>query len=224
MRTYSHYGLDSFVLCLGYKGHVIKDFFLNFESRINDLEVRLDGSSVTKVLRRKDEPGWAVSLVETGEKAQTGARIYRIRDYVGKETFCVTYGDGLGNINIHELLAFHKRHGKIATVTGVRPPGRFGELELVDDRVVAFAEKPQVADKFINGGFFVFEHQFIERYLHDDDGLMLEQEPLKRAAADGELMMFAHPGFWQCMDTFREWKMLEEMWESGTAEWQVWRI
>lgn len=222
MRIYSHYGIDSFVLCLGYKGHVIKDFFLNYQYRIHDFEVKLGQDPGVNVIRKNETSNWSISLIETGEKAQTGARVYRVRDSIGKETFCLTYGDGLGNVNIRELLEFHKKHGKIATVTGVRPPGRFGELELSGSQVTAFAEKPQVTDSFINGGFFVMEPEFIERYLSDDEGLMLEREPLKQLAADGELMMFPHTGFWQCMDTYREWKMLEEMWATNTAEWRVW--
>ena len=200
MKTYSHFGLNEFVLCLGYKGEVIKDYF------------RQNG----------DNDGWTVSLIETGEKAMTGARVFRVRDQIGNEPFCLTYGDGLGSIDIRELLEFHKKHGKLVTVTGVRPPSRFGELRLDGDQVVAFAEKPQVTESFINGGFFVMEPEFIERYLSDDDNLTLEREPLQRAALDGELMMFAHTGFWQPMDTYREWKMLEEMWDSGTAEWKMW--
>ena len=199
MKTYGHFGLNEFVLCLGYKGDVIKEYF-----------------------SRNGESDWTVSLIETGEHAQTGARVFRVRDHLRDETFCLTYGDGLGSIDIRALLEFHKKHGKMATVTGVRPPSRFGELRLDGDQVVAFAEKPQVTESFINGGFFVIEPAFIERYLSDDDDLTLEREPLQRVAAEGELMMYPHTGFWQPMDTYREWKMLEEMWDNGTAEWRMW--
>lgn len=222
MKSYAHYGLTEFVLCLGYKGHIIKDYFLNYEMRTNDFTVEIGERSTVNVDRRNNEAGWKVSLVETGEKALTGARVFRIKDYVGDETFCLTYGDGLGSVDIGELLKFHKSHGKIVTVTGVRPPGRFGELELDGNRVRAFAEKPQVTESFINGGFFVIEPAFFDRYLSDDDDLTLEGEPLQNAASDGEMMMFPHTGFWQCMDTYREWKMLEEMWNNDTAEWRVW--
>jgi glucose-1-phosphate cytidylyltransferase len=222
MKSYAHYGLNEFVLCLGYKGHVIKDYFLNYELRTNDLTVDLGSGKASMADRRHSEADWRVSLVETGERAMTGARVFRIRDYVGNEPFCLTYGDGLGNVDIASLLSFHRQHGKMVTVTGVRPPGRFGELELDGNRVRAFAEKPQVTESFINGGFFVIEPGFFDRYLSDDDELTLEREPLQNAAADGEMMMFPHTGFWQCMDTFREWKMLEEMWENNTAEWRVW--
>ena len=200
MKIYAHYGLKDFVLCLGYKGEVIREYFSNFDV----------------------EPDWTVSMVDTGDQAQTGARVFRVREHLGGEPFCLTYGDGLGSIDIGASLDFHKKHGKLATVTGVRPPARFGELELDGDQVVAFAEKPQVHESFINGGFFVIEPEFIERYLSDDDELVLEREPLQQVAADGELMMFAHTDFWLPMDTYREWKMLEEMWDGGTAEWKVW--
>jgi glucose-1-phosphate cytidylyltransferase len=199
MKTYEHFGLKEFVLCLGYKGDVIKEYF-----------------------GRNGNRGWSVSLMETGEKAMTGARIFRIKDQLKNARFCLTYGDGLGSIDIGSLLEFHKKHGKLATVTGVRPPSRFGELKLDGDQVIAFSEKPQVTESFINGGFFVIEPEFIDRYLTDDDELTLEGEPLQRAALDGELMMFGHTGFWQPMDTYREWKMLEEMWDSGIAEWKMW--
>ncbi len=222
MKTYSHFGLNDFVLCLGYKGNVIKEYFINYELRTNDCEVRLGEASGSKVLSGSGLNNWTVSMIDTGERAQTGARVFRIKDRLDNERFCLTYGDGLGNIDIRGLLEFHKRHGKMATVTGVRPPGRFGELELDGDQVVAFAEKPQVTESFINGGFFVIEPEFIDRYLADDDDLILERDPLQRVANDGELMMFPHTGFWQPMDTFREWKMLEEMWDSGTAEWRLW--
>lgn len=199
MKTYSHFGLNEFVLCLGYKGEVIKEYFSN-----------------------NVENDWTVSLIDTGELAQTGVRVFRARDQLKNEAFCLTYGDGLGSIDIRALLEFHKKHGKMATVTGVRPPSRFGELKLDGDQVIAFAEKPQVTESFINGGFFVIEPKFIERYLSDDDNLTLEREPLQQVAADGELMMYPHTGFWQPMDTYREWKMLEEMWDNGTAEWRMW--
>ena len=222
MKIYAHYGLKDFVLCLGYKGEVIKDYFVNYELRNNDLAVRLGDGAKARVLRGNGETDWNVSLIETGDRAQTGARVYRVREQLGGERFGLTYGDGLGNIDVRALLDFHKKHGKLATVTGVRPPGRFGELELDGDQVVAFAEKAQVTESFINGGFFVIEPEFIERYLSDDDDLVLEREPLQRVAVDGELMMFAHKDFWLPMDTYREWKMLEEMWDGGTAEWKVW--
>jgi glucose-1-phosphate cytidylyltransferase len=222
MKTYAHFGLNEFVLCLGYKGHIIKEYFVNYDLRTTDFDLRLGDKSSINVLRDNDESDWRVSLIETGEQAMTGARVFRIKDQLNNEAFCLTYGDGLGSVDIRALLEFHKKHGKLATVTGVRPPGRFGELELEGDQVVAFAEKPQVTQSFINGGFFVLEPAFIERYLADDDDLTLEREPLQNVAADGELMMFPHTGFWQPMDTFREWKMLEALWDGGEAPWKMW--
>lgn len=222
MKTYAHFGLNEFVLCLGYKGNIIKEYFINYDLRTTDFELCLGDKSTVNILRDNGEGDWRVSLIETGEHAMTGARVFRVREHVKNEAFCLTYGDGLGSIDIRALLDFHKKHGKIATVTGVRPPGRFGELELDGDQVVAFAEKPQVTESFINGGFFVLEPEFIDRYLSDDEDLTLEREPLQRVAADGELMMYPHTGFWQPMDTFREWKMLEELWDSGEAPWKIW--
>lgn len=222
MKHYAHFGLTEFVLCLGYKGHIIKDFFANYEIRSSDFTVTLGGDTAPELHKTGTEAGWKVTLVETGEKAQTGARVRRVKDFTNGERFCLTYGDGLGNIDIARLIEFHNKHGKIATVTGVRPPGRFGELELDGTLVTAFAEKPQVTESFINGGFFVIEPEFFERYLDDREDLVLEREPLQQIAADGDLMMYPHTDFWQPMDTFREWKMLEEMWESGTAPWKVW--
>ena len=222
MKLYAHYGLTEFVLCLGYKGHIIKDFFVNYEARMNDCTVRLGQRPVVEFHNGHAEEGWTVTLAETGEKAQTGARVSRVRRYLNGERFCLTYGDGLGNIKITDLIRFHCSHGKLGTVTGVRPPGRFGELELAGHRVAAFAEKPQVTEGFINGGFFVFEPEFVERYLEDRDDLVLEGEPLRRLAADGELMVWPHEEFWQPMDTYREWSLLNDLWNTGQAPWKVW--
>ncbi len=220
MNIYSRFGLKDFVLCLGYKGHIIKDYFINYDVRTNDCRVKLGQKAETEILHRSNED-WTVTLAETGENTQTGARIYRAAKYFREETFCLTYGDGLGNIDIEQLIKFHRAHGKIGTVTGVRPPGRFGELEVEAGQVKFFAEKPQVTKGFINGGFFVFEPEFIEQYLRDDADLSLESEPLRRLAADGELMVFSHDDFWQPMDTFREWKILEDLWESGKPPWVI---
>jgi glucose-1-phosphate cytidylyltransferase len=222
MKLYAHYGLDEFVLCLGYKGHLIKDFFLNYEARMKDLTVRLGRLRAIEYHNGHGEDGWTVTLAETGGTALTGARVRRIRRYLDDTTFCLTYGDGLGDINIAELIKFHRSHGKIGTVTGVRPPGRFGELEVEGNKVAAFAEKPQVTEGFINGGFFVFERAFVDRYMDDRDDLVLEREPLQRLAGDGQLMVFQHDGFWQPMDTYREWKLLEDLWNEGKAPWKIW--
>jgi len=222
MKLYAHYGLSEFVICLGYKGYLIKDFFLNYEARMKDFTVRLGSREPAEFHNGHAEDGWTVTLAETGETAMTGARVRRASRYLGRGPFCLTYGDGLGDVNIGELIKFHRSHGKLATVTGVRPPGRFGELRVDEGRVAAFAEKPQVTGGFINGGFFVFERGFIDGYLDDSDNLVLEREPLQRLASDGELMVYEHDGFWQPMDTFREWKMLEELWDEGRAPWKIW--
>lgn len=222
MKIYARYGLNSFVLCLGYKGHLIKEYFLNYAVRTNDLTISLGDDPKVTIDRHVAESNWQISLVETGDVAMTGARLFRVKDRLTDESFCMTYGDGLANIDISSTLEFHRRHGKMVTVTGVRPSARFGELELDGERVVAFAEKPQVNESFINGGFFVFRREFLDKYLSDRDDLTLEREPLQRAAMDGEMMMFPHTGFWQCMDTYREWRLLDEMWKNGRAEWKIW--
>jgi glucose-1-phosphate cytidylyltransferase len=222
MKLYAHHGLREFVLCLGYKGHLIKEFFQNYDARMNDFTVHLGATPRFEVHNAHAEDGWAVTLAETGEAAQTGARLRRIVPYLGPGPFCLTYGDGLGDVDLSALVSFHRSHGKIGTVTGVRPPGRFGELRLEGSRVAAFSEKPQVTEGLINGGFFVFERAFVERYLDDRDQLSLEADALPRLAADGELAVWPHHGFWQPMDTYREWKILEDLWSSGKAPWKVW--
>lgn len=222
MKIYAHHEITDFVLCLGYKGNVIKNFFLDYEARVNDFTVHLGSRQAVVYHSKHNEEGWAVTLAETGETAMTGARLARVSRYIGNETFCMTYGDGLGDVDVKALLAFHKSHGRIGTVTGVRPPGRFGELLVSSSKATSFSEKPQVTEGIINGGFFVFEREFIDRYLENRDDVVLESEPLRRLAADGELMVWQHNGFWQPMDTFREWKLLEELWNSGRAPWKVW--
>ena len=222
MKLYANHGLRDFVLCLGYKGQLIRSYFLEYEAMVNDVTVRLGGTPSVEYHDRHGEDGWSVTLAETGLTAQTGARIHRVRRYLGDGPFCVTYGDGVGNVDIGGLLEFHRAHGRLATVTGVRPQGRFGELHVDGPRVTAFAEKPQVSEGYINGGFFVFERAFLDRYLEDRDELVLEREPLQRLADDGELMMWAHEGFWQPMDTYREWMLLENLWRTGQAPWKTW--
>lgn len=224
MKLYSFYGLKDFILCLGYKGFMIKSYFLNYHANIADVTVQLGRPESVYYHNSHGEENWRVTLVETGESAQTGARVARAGKYVETETFCLTYGDGLGQIDIPRLLQFHKSHGKIGTITGVRPPGRFGELQ-VDGKgcAVRFNEKPQVTDGLINGGFFVFNREFLTRYLKDEDSLILERDPLVTLAQDGELMVYVHDGFWQPMDTYREWRLLNQLWASGEAPWKVWR-
>ena len=220
MKSYAFYGYHQFVLCLGYKGDLIKQYFYNYEVLSNDLTVEL-GSKKVEIHPRHSEQGWKVTLVDTGQKAMTGARVKRIEKFIGDDIFMLTYGDGVTDLNIPELLEFHKRHGKIGTVTGVSPPSRYGELLIQNDQVVSFAEKPAVKNGLINGGYFVFKKEFFD-YLRDDDTCVLERGPLEKLAADGELKVFPYKGFWQCMDTYRDYKYLTELWESGRAPWKVW--
>lgn len=222
MKHYAEYGLTEFILCLGYKGHMIKDYFLNYKTYASDLTVRLGSPDAVTFHGQNGEEDWQVTLVETGPKAMTGTRVARAAKYVGADAFCLTYGDGLGNVDLEALQAFHRSHGKIGTVTGVRPPGRFGELQSRGTTVIEFNEKPQAAEGLINGGFYMFRREFVDRYLTADrEDCTLEREPLQRLAKDRELMMYEHKGFWQPMDTSREWRLLNELWDSGAAPWRT---
>jgi glucose-1-phosphate cytidylyltransferase len=222
MHRYALYGFDEFVLCLGYKGWLIKEFFLNYLTMTRDVTVKLGEPGKARhhsVLTKGED--WTVTLAETGETANTGGRILAIRDYVqDDDLFLLTYGDGLGNVDLKALVAFHRQHGRIATLTTVHPPGRFGELVLDDGRVTEFNEKPQASAGFINGGYFVLDAKRIWKYLTPDSpNLVWEEGPLRALAADGELFAFEHVGFWQPMDTPREYELLNRMWESGKAPW-----
>jgi glucose-1-phosphate cytidylyltransferase len=224
MKTYSAHGINDFVLCLGYKGWLFKEFFLNYRAVMADITVHLGQDVAPDFRDRRSEEKWNVTLVDTGEKTDTAGRIAAIRHYVENEgTFCVTYGDGVADIDITRLLAFHKEHGKIATVTAVRPASRFGEIRMEDSLVREFNEKPQAGGGFINGGFFVFDAARIWDYLGDDPLTVLERIPMQRLAADGQLVGFPHTGFWQPMDTLREYNLLNELWAKGTAPWQTWK-
>jgi glucose-1-phosphate cytidylyltransferase len=223
MKLYASFGLDDFILCLGYKGHVIKEYFLNYQAYSADLTIRLGAPESVQYHTRPGEENWRVTLVETGVAAQTGTRVARAGRFVRGPSFCVTYGDGLGDIDLAALLEFHEKHGRLATVTGVRPPGRFGELRVESDgRALEFNEKPQVTEGVINGGFFVFQREFLDRYLADGVDHMLEQAPLQQLARDGQLMVYMHEGFWQPMDTYRELVLLEALWKTGRAPWKIW--
>lgn len=221
MKVYAHYNYTNFVLCLGYKGQVIKDYFLNFRHISTDFTLKLGKERDIVFHGDYVEEDWTVTLANTGEDTLTGARLKRIEKYITGDEFMLTYGDGIGNIDIEKLVAFHRQHGKIGTLTGVRPPGRFGELSTDGNQIIEFNEKPQTTGGLINGGFFVFSRRFFE-YLNDDPNLVLEQEPLRRLAADGQLMCHTHDGFWQPMDTFREFEMLNQLWKSNNAPWKVW--
>jgi glucose-1-phosphate cytidylyltransferase len=230
MKLYAAAGLDDFVLCLGHKGWMIKEYFLNYRAMSSDITVRLGRQGAVEVhaAGAGEEEGleeWRVTLANTGESTMTGGRVAAIRRYVeggDDDIFCLTYGDGLADVDLRALVAHHRREGRIATVTAVRPPGRFGEMELAGSRVTEFNEKPQASGGLINGGFFVFDAERIWPYLDGGPDLILEQAPLRRLTADGELSAFRHDGFWLPMDTYREWKLLDDLWGAGNAPWKVW--
>jgi glucose-1-phosphate cytidylyltransferase len=220
MKIYAHYGFREFVLCLGYKGEQIKQYFLNYEAMTRDVTVRL-GATPQVVLHGAPAEPWTVTLVDTGASAMTGARVKRAERYVDGDAFMLTYGDGVTDVDLGKLAAFHRGHGRIGTVTGVRPPSRFGELLASGTRVAEFSEKPSISAGYINGGFFVF-HRRIFEYLSADDGCVLERDPLERLAKDGQLEMYPHEGYWQCMDTPRDLQHLAEAWERPHPPWKVW--
>ncbi len=220
MNLYGAQGFKDFVLALGYKGEVIKEYFLNYTALSSDFTVNLaDGQVTYDRTARRD---WKVRCVDTGEKSMTGGRLHRLESLLKPEgTFCVTYGDGVADIDLKALAEFHRSHGKLVTVTAVRPMARFGGLALDGKKVARFQEKPQAGEGWINGGFFMMEPGVFD-YL-DGDSTVLEQSPMERLVADGQLMAYQHPGFWQCMDTIREKQTLEELWASGHAPWKVWK-
>jgi glucose-1-phosphate cytidylyltransferase len=220
LKLYGHHGFEQFVLCLGYKGWQIKDFFLHYNEHLRDVTVDLRDGGVTV----HDGPGgenWQVTCAETGELTGTGGRLAAVRSYVDGGTFMLTYGDGLGSVDIGELLAFHRRCGRIATVTGVSPRSRYGEMRPEGHVVQEFNEKPTHTGSFVSGGFFVFEPEVFD-YLDDDPAHMLESAPLQKLAREGELALFPHEGFWMGMDTYRDWTELNERWNSGEVPWRVW--
>ena len=219
MNIYSAFGFNEFTVALGYKGEAIKEYFLNFFALNNDLTLDISRGK-TKIHEGK-QPSWKIDLVDTGKNTMTGGRIKRLRPWLGDKTFMATYGDGVADVSITDLLAFHKSHGKIATLTAVRPPARFGGVKIEKSgQVVDFAEKPQDGEGLINGGFFVLE-QGIFDYI-DGDTTAFEWEPMKKLVADNELMAFRHHGFFQPMDTIRDREALESLWRSGKAPWKVW--
>jgi glucose-1-phosphate cytidylyltransferase len=218
MSLYASHGFKDFLVACGYRGEMIKEYFHNFFIHNSDYVLDLsDGSEKVVNPARQD---WRIGLIDTGIDTMTGGRILRLRSWIGDEPFMVTYGDGVGDVNIRSLVEFHRGHGKLATVTGVRPPSRFGGLLLEGSVVREFSEKPQTGEGWINGGFFVFEPGVFE-YL-DGDGAALERDPLERLAMDRQLMVFRHEGFWQPMDTLREKELLESLWASGKAPWKTW--
>ncbi|OGC10907.1 glucose-1-phosphate cytidylyltransferase [candidate division WOR-1 bacterium RIFOXYC2_FULL_37_10] len=223
MKTYSHYGYKNFILCLGYKGDMIKDYFLKFEELMNDFTLNLR-SKEERVIHHNSSTleDWNITFVNTGQLSQTGSRVAKIKDFIGSDKeFFLTYGDGLANVDISKLLEFHHEHGKTATITAVRPPSRFGEISSKDNKVLSFNEKPTVSEGHINGGFFVFKRELFD-FLSTDDDCILEKKPLENLVKKEELMMYPHSDFWQCMDTYRDSVLLNEMWNKGNAPWKVW--
>jgi glucose-1-phosphate cytidylyltransferase len=219
MNIYAAHGLDEFVIALGYKAEVIKEYFLNFYAINNDLTIDL--TSGRTVIHEGNQPKWKVHLVDTGLHTQTGGRLRRLRKWLrDDETFMCTYGDGVADVDITSLLRFHASHGKLATVTTVRPPARFGRIGYQEDRVLEFYEKTESSDGWINGGFFVFSAKVLD-YIENDETI-LERVPVERLAADGQLMGYRHHGFWSCMDTLKEKNFLEELWVGGKAPWVIW--
>jgi glucose-1-phosphate cytidylyltransferase len=220
LKIYSHYGVNDFVICCGFKGHMIKEYFTNYLLLRSDITVDLRKNDVD-IHQNGAEP-WRVTLVDTGESTMTGGRLKRVKDYIGDETFCMTYGDGVGDINVTELIEFHRRQKTLATLTAVQPPGRFGAFPLGQgqDRITSFREKPSGDGAWINGGFFVIEPTVLD-YIKDDSTVW-EREPLTYLAHLNQLSAYKHGGFWQPMDTLRDKTVLEEMWQSGNAPWKVW--
>ena len=238
MKYYAHFGFREFVLCLGYRGEVFTDYFLHYKTRNSDLTIELRNHSELTVHNSCDEDDWVVTLANTGLHAMTGARVSRACRYVDEEDFMLTYGDGLSDVNLHALVEYHKIQKKLITVTAVHPSGRFGEMELDRDSVTGFNEKPQTRGDFINGGFMVVNKEFVRRYLSEahvppaagergsvSEGseLVLEREPMRQSARDGQMAAFRHEGFWQCMDTARERDFLDQLWSGGQCPWKVWR-
>lgn len=216
MKIYENHGFNDFCLALGYKGEVIKDYFINYHALQSNLSVELKSGKV--MYTDPTAENWNISLIDTGALTMTGGRLLRLKGYLQKRgTFMLTYGDGVSDVNIDELVKFHRSHGKLATVTAVRPPVRFGELIMSGNQVSHFQEKPQAGEGWINGGFFVFEPEIFD--FIKDDATLLEREPLEQLARKGELMAYQHSGFWQCMDTIRERDFLQESWQSGKAPW-----
>lgn len=218
MKIYSHWGIDDFVICLGYKGYVIKEYFANYFLHMSDVTFDMAENRM-EVHERNAEP-WRVTLVDTGSETLTGGRLKRVRAYLGDDTFCFTYGDGVSDLDVGKLLAFHRSHGRLATLTAIQPPGRYGAVLIDQTRVTSFQEKPAGDGAWINGGFFVLEMGALD-YI-DGDQTSWESAPLARMARDGDLRAYQHSGFWQAMDTLRDKQHLEDLWSNGKAPWKTW--
>jgi len=219
MKIYSSYGLNDFIICLGYKGYVIKEYFLNYFIHNSDLKLDLKNNKISTINSPKEN--WKVTLVDTGDKTITGGRLKRVKKFLDKKDFCFTYGDGLCNVNITDLIKFHKSKKKLATVTAVKPPARFGALNIVKDSVIKFKEKSKTSESYINGGFFVLSHKVLD--LIKDDNTIWEKEPLENLSKKNQLNAFKHNGFWQPMDTLRDKRHLEDLWYKNKAPWKIWK-
>ena len=221
MKSFARFGHNQFILCLGYKGEMIREYFLNYEAMQSDCTVTLGREARVTQHGGHEEDGWEITLANTGLNALTGARVKRVQKYVGNEPFFLTYGDGVADVNLDALLAFHKRSARIGTVTGVRAPGRFGELTIEGEQVASFVEKPVISGGLINGGFFVFQPEIFD-YIDADESCILEREPLERLAERGELCVHKPDGFWQCIDTYRDFTLVNDLWAKGEAPWKTW--
>jgi glucose-1-phosphate cytidylyltransferase len=219
MKLYSYHGVNDFIVCLGYKGFMIKEYFANYFLHMSD--VTFDMANNKMEIHEANAEPWRVTLVDTGENVMTGGRMKRVASYIGEDNFCFTYGDGVADVNIKELIKFHKTQGTLATVTSVQPPGRFGELDITHGKITAFKEKPQGDGASISGGFFILSPRVLD-YIKNDNTVW-EKEPLEKLANEGQLSAYQHNGFWQPMDTLRDKVMLDELWASGKAPWKVWK-
>ncbi|MEO0508490.1 MAG: glucose-1-phosphate cytidylyltransferase [Verrucomicrobiota bacterium] len=218
MKTYSAHGINEFIICAGYRSYVIKEYFANYFLHMSDVTFDMEHNTM-EVHKKRTEP-WKVTIVDTGEETMTGGRLKRVKDYIGNETFCFTYGDGVGDVDITKIIELHKSAKRKATLTAVQPPGRYGALDIEDDRVASFEEKPEGDGAWINGGFFVLEPSVVD-YI-SDDAMPWERDPLEKLAAEEQLTVYKHNGFWRPMDTLRDKNQLEEMWEAGKAPWRIW--
>jgi glucose-1-phosphate cytidylyltransferase len=224
MKIYAHYGIKDFILCLGYKGWIVKEFFLNYHSKISDISINLGEPDSVIYHNSSGESDWNITLAETGENSQTGARVWNARKYLEDcDMFSVTYGDGVADIDIKALIKKHKDSGVLGTVTGVHPSGRFGEMEVSDNIITEFNEKPNVGTGLINGGFMIFDKSVIKKYFRPGNDLILEREVLSKMVKDKQLSLYKHPGFWQCVDTPREYGILNNMWDNNEAIWKIWK-
>jgi glucose-1-phosphate cytidylyltransferase len=221
MKIYSQHGFRRFIVCLGYKSWLIKEFFLSYREQVSDFTLEMNSEHKPKFIGNNADENWQVTCAETGLTTATGGRLWRVRDYIDTDTFMFTYGDGLGRVDITGLLDFHYEQGRIGTVTGVRPVSRYGQMRVQDSKAVEFSEKPELVEGFASGGFFVFQREFFS-YLSDDPELFFEHAPLQGLARDGELTVFPHNEFWMGMDTYRDLTELNELWAAGDAPWKVW--